>query len=104
MIILVNVRGEVPEETIYCGRACGQFKQSPLHNPYRGEGAIEKFKAHFCRGMLYDAEMREAVAHIIAVLQNRGVVYLGCWCKPKPCHTDVIKAYVEQVMAAIERS
>jgi len=31
----------------------------------------------------------------IRILEQLDEVYLGCWCAPKPCHGDVIKAAIE---------
>lgn len=29
---------------------------------------------------------------------------LGCWCKPKACHGDILKKYVDRLEAQAERS
>lgn len=52
------------------------------------EECIEKFKEDFYKKLDRDPEFRKAV---LALKGKR----LGCYCKPKPCHGDVIKAWVD---------
>ncbi|HCK99427.1 MAG TPA: hypothetical protein DHW42_04895 [Candidatus Marinimicrobia bacterium] len=49
---------------------------------------IEKFKQDFYRKLNSDPEFRKAV---LALKGKR----LGCYCKPKACHGDVIKEWIE---------
>ena len=49
---------------------------------------IELFKRYFYK------RMHEDRAFFNAVQALRGKV-LGCWCKPLPCHGDVIKAFLD---------
>ncbi|MCP3985360.1 MAG: DUF4326 domain-containing protein [bacterium] len=49
---------------------------------------IEAFRADFHIKLADDAAFRRAV------LDLRGK-RLGCYCKPKPCHGDVIRDYIE---------
>jgi len=49
---------------------------------------IEKFKQDFYVKINYEIEFRKAV---LALKGKR----LGCYCKPKACHGDVIKEWIE---------
>lgn len=49
---------------------------------------IEKFKQDFYNKLNSDLELRKAV---LALKGKR----LGCYCKPKACHGDVIKEWIE---------
>lgn len=50
---------------------------------------IERFRKEFEARLDDDEEFREAVEDL------RGET-LGCWCKPKACHGDVIVEYLEE--------
>ena len=61
-------------------------------NPYRigpdgtREEVIEKYRSYF-EEKLKDPKFKKAV------LSLKGKV-LSCWCKPLPCHGDVIEEYL----------
>ena len=71
---------------IYIGRACNMggwhLPQSKWHNPYTtkryGAEAITLFEQYIRNSAL-----------INDIEELRGKV-LGCWCKPSPCHGDVL--------------
>lgn len=63
-----------------------------LGNPYKKEDygreeCIERFREDFIKRLENDPEFRSAVEN----LQGKT---LGCWCKPKPCHGDVILEFL----------
>jgi hypothetical protein len=72
-----------------------------LGNPYpKGdhgrEKCIELFREDFVERLQADPEFRSAVEN----LQGKT---LGCYCKPKACHGDVILEFLEDGQAFIER-
>lgn len=72
-----------------------------LGNPYSKddygrEKCIELFRKDFVERLQTDPEFRRAVEG----LQGKT---LGCWCKPKACHGDVILEFLEDGQAFIER-
>ncbi len=54
---------------------------------YSREESIEAYRKWFVRKIQNDDEFKESVEAL------RGET-LGCWCKPKDCHGDVILAYL----------
>jgi hypothetical protein len=74
---------------IYCGRSFMEFPESEWHNPFRVEPGcgrkcvIQKFRAYLL-----------ARADLMAKLHELKGKILGCWCKPKDCHCDVIAELV----------
>ena len=52
------------------------------------EESIAEYKAMFSRLIKNSKSFKEQV---LALKGKR----LGCWCKPKPCHGDVIVEYLE---------
>ena len=104
MITVVNKYKE--PNNIYCGRG------SILGNPYyfdksaisdskykvaTREEAIDKFREYFYaeldRG---NTNMLHMLEYIKQQEKEHGNVNLGCYCKPKACHCDVIKEYLDK--------
>ncbi len=71
MTTVVNIRFEKCD--VYVGRP------SPFGNPFRGKGAIRLFEGYL-----------RSSPTLLALLPDLRGKRLGCWCKPKPCHGDVI--------------
>ena len=73
---------------VYIGRG------SPFGNPYKITehqdriDVIEKYRKWFYNQIKDDAHFK------LSVLFLRGKK-LGCYCKPKPCHGDVIVEYLD---------
>ena len=54
---------------------------------YTREESVVRYETWFKNKIQTDDDFRAAVEEL------RGET-LGCWCKPKPCHGDVILAYL----------
>lgn len=54
---------------------------------YTREESVEAYREWFQDKIESDPKFRDAVENL------RGKT-LGCWCKPKPCHGDVILEYL----------
>lgn len=86
MLKIVNIKTEPYD--IYIGRG------SILGNPFvigkdgNREEVISKFEEY--------ARKNEKILHFIKTLKDEGGGVLGCHCKPKACHGDIlIKLYDE---------
>lgn len=87
---VVNLHNEPYD--VYIGRA-GKGQDGYFGNPFptpplSREDAIRRYRAYFLDRIGKDAEFRERV------LALKGKV-LGCFCKPKPCHGDVIVEWLD---------
>ena len=88
---VVNLRRE--DYDVYIGRA-GQGEDGYFGNPIRlnpGEtrgSTLEKFKEYFYNRLQTDPQYKERIASL------KGLT-LGCFCKPNPCHGDIIKEYLD---------
>ena len=107
-IIVYNIRTEEPIEpcsVFYIGRG------SVLGNPYTHlpvdktlaihqvatrEESIELYDAYFDKMYAEDEKYRKAIDEIYEKYKSGETVYLGCYCKPLPCHGDIIKKKLEQ--------
>lgn len=82
---VVNIKEEACD--VYIGRP------GPFGNPYPLAGnrkrCIQLFENYFLERVEVDEEFKQKV------LALRGKK-LGCYCKPAPCHGDVIKQYIDQ--------
>ena len=93
MTTVVNLRDEPYD--VYIGRH-GQGQDGYFGNPFKtGERhwMIARFTDYFLRRVGKDAEFRRRV---LALAGKR----LGCFCKPLPCHGDVIASWVDSQIAA----
>jgi hypothetical protein len=105
MITVVNKHAhKATEQDIYVGRG------SDLGNPYTGTKPLESTKAMFQAKSreesieLYKSWIQEKIRvkdkavckalNEIYLRSVRGPVNLVCFCKPKACHGDVIRAIV----------
>jgi hypothetical protein len=93
---VVNLRREAYD--VYIGLA-GRGQDGTFGNPFwtgndevRDE-VIEKFKIHFLERVKSDPDFHRKV-------QELKGKRLGCFCKPKRCHGDVIVDYLEGIEVA----
>lgn len=63
------------------------FKLEKDGGSYTREESVDEYRKWFKNKIKNDPEFREAVENM------RGET-LGCWCKPKKCHGDVILEYL----------
>ena len=80
---------------VYIGRA-GRGQDGYFGNPFRmgngtsREDAVQKFQKYFAERIEKDSEFRRRV---LALKGKR----LGCFCKPKACHGDVIADWLNKM-------
>lgn len=113
--ILVAHLGAAPKPYVYVGRAMKGIPASPLGNAYKGDGAIERFRAWLRDAYRADAAGRatlaqsEAVAELrrlVELFREEGHLTLACWCATGPnptdgpCHADVIATAIIGIVAA----
>lgn len=88
-VVNVNVYGGVQKAkrrgVIYCGRPSTLGNPEPLKSEDDREAAIERYR----QWLLEMVEIGdEPVMDALRELQEDSI--LGCWCRPKACHCDVI--------------
>jgi len=96
--IVVNIYKE--RFDVYIGRG-GRGEDGYFGNPFRMENgttredAIQKFQKYFSERIEKDSEFRRRV------LELKGKK-LGCFCKPKACHGDVIAEWLNKMEPKVE--
>jgi hypothetical protein len=105
MIKVVNKYDHKPNSRndVYIGRGSAfgnPFTHRPLSNSLAQfkcisrEAAIASYKSYFYKRLRNDPVFRKKVTD----LQNRAKtsdLNLVCFCKPKSCHGDILKQYLE---------
>jgi len=93
MTRIVNIYKEPYDQ--YIGRA-GKGKDGYYGNPFpllpneeRGT-TLERYKKYFYNRLETDIEFKTKI------LALKGLT-LGCFCKPKACHGDIIKEYLDNL-------
>lgn len=88
---VVNIRRE--RYDVYIGRA-GRGQDGYFGNPFtvreHGKRALELFREHFLTRLRTDETYRWRVISL------KGKA-LGCFCKPGPCHGDVIAEWLNRI-------
>ena len=85
---------------VYIGRA-GRGEDGYFGNPFRmgsgvsREDAVQKFQKYFTERIERDSEFKRRV---LALKGKR----LGCFCKPKACHGDVIANWLNKMEPKVE--
>jgi Domain of unknown function (DUF4326) len=110
MIHVTNKRaaraaGQTSSNTVYIGRP------SPLGNPYSHlngtladmktgtrDEAVELYAAWLQRKLLEKDAAVCGELNRLYTLARVGDVYLECWCAPRRCHGDVVKAVLEETL------
>lgn len=90
---VVNIRKEAYD--VYIGRT-GHGMDGYFGNPFRlgpgmtRGGTLDRYRKHFYHRLGIDKEFRRRIKE----LQGKK---LGCFCKPYPCHGDIIKEYLDRM-------
>ncbi|GHV40817.1 hypothetical protein FACS1894179_07980 [Bacteroidia bacterium] len=93
MTTVVNIRTSAFD--VYIGRA-GKGQDGYFGNPFRlrygdDRGAtIERYRKYFHDRLETDPEFKRRIHEL------KGKI-LGCFCKPYPCHGDVIAEYLNSM-------
>lgn len=85
---VVNIKTEPYQ--IYIGRACYGHNASPFANKFKigWDGTRSQVLAKYRKWILGRPDL-------IALLPDLKGKTLGCWCKPKPCHGDILVELLE---------
>lgn len=95
MTIVIEVVSKMGENTIYIGRP------SPLGNPFpmtkesQRQGVCGQYEIWFQQQVVDEVpEVMQELENILNKAIEYGLVRLKCFCAPRACHGDTIKAYL----------
>lgn len=91
VVHLRRLKGKVVQDCdVYIGRACNmggwRLPQSKWYNPYSvkqygRDGALDRYRKYI------EANENNLLNDLHELAGKR----LGCWCKPSPCHGDILR-------------
>ena len=106
-VINGNKEGFFDTNTIYIGRANKYYglRESPLSNKFRTNlsynltDVLQLYKSwlytNFIKG---EGEVYEEIMRLITLVKEGKEINIACWCKPKQCHGDIIKEFVDYII------
>lgn len=77
-------------------------RKSPVGNPEYMTATKDRdyvcdvYEMYFRRQMAMDDDFRAYVESLIRIYKRHHRLRLFCWCAPKRCHAETIKAYIER--------
>lgn len=91
-----------PADAVYIGRPRSGDPASPLANPFSTESnpsntvtvvadPIESYRCWLWEHIQDDTPQRQEVSRLVCIPDG----VLLCWCKPRPCHGDIVARAVE---------
>lgn len=102
MITVTNIKhGGSQSQDVYIGRTLSQWKGSVLANKFRigQDGNREQVIAKYRKSLWEQIKLQGPVYDELMKLVQRErageEIVLLCWCKPEPCHGDVVKGAIE---------
>ena len=104
-VLVVNVKYYRGEVFTYIGRKNDfyGFEGSVLANRKRDNGmsrdeSIERYRVWLWEEVKKKGEVWNELVRLVEKLKKGEDVVLGCWCKPKRCHGDVVKSCLEWML------
>jgi len=96
VITVINLHDTpLPDGAVYVGRASRRYVGSPLGNPYH----IAEYTAWLDKYLDVPTHSACKEFNRLLDLARQGDLVLACWCSPKSCHADVLKARLEARLA-----
>lgn len=93
MIKVVNKYRE--PNHVYCGRGSALGNPFPMNNEKDRDDVCDKYEEYFNKQIEVGNVAMLSQLKLIEDKAMVGDVNLGCFCAPKRCHCDTIKAYIE---------
>lgn len=94
---VINCKGGYEKYDVYIGNRIRfhpkKYPQSKWGNPFKigKDGTREEVIIKYRKWLLSNPELLKQLPELCGKT-------LGCWCKPLPCHGDVIKELCEQLL------
>jgi hypothetical protein len=106
-MIVVTTRARAHQEVPKPYVAVPIDRSTPLGNPFKiraGRSAEEAVECYEIRmqavleGAIVRPEFRQALTALVELAREDGNIALICHCAPEPCHGDVLKRYLDQLV------
>jgi hypothetical protein len=80
----------------YIGRYC---KKIPFHSIWHNPFKVNDYGRE--RALVLFSDYLHQNSHLVNNILDLESKILGCWCKPAPCHGDVLVEYLDYVINVI---
>lgn len=101
---------KIRNKKTYTGNGNYVERGTALGNPFalvNGEQdrdyAIDKYKEWLWKQIKHDGPERKMLMHLVAKFKKEGELNLICYCAPKRCHAEVIKAAIMWIIKENEK-
>jgi len=99
-IDIVNKKAQPRRWGVYIGRPSVLGNPYPVSKSRTHEQAVGEYRQWLRRQWQVGGRVREALLALAREYKRTGELTLVCWCKPYPCHGDVL---AEAVMALVRK-
>jgi hypothetical protein len=74
---------------------------NPFHMALESQrnDVCDQYEKYFQDQVENNIEFRQALSELICIYKKHGILNMFCWCSPKRCHAETIKAYVLRAVA-----
>ena len=103
-VIVVNMRKVRPAGMIKCDRGTPVGNKFIIGKDGDRDEVIRKYHIWFGNEVRKEGPVKDFVESLLKVLEIEEILILGCWCKPKRCHVDVIKNWITEILRREEIS
>ena len=104
-MITVQNKRTYKGEGVYIGRGYGSIlgnpiargKQCPVCSQVHDDpgSTLSCYRIYLWGELQKEGPVKEAVQELVVRHRNSEDITLICWCKPNPCHGDILKAAIE---------
>lgn len=84
---------------VFCGRGSPVGNPFPMKDKDDRDRVCDLYETHFKKQVDTNDEMILSMGYLLSQAR-KGVLYLRCFCAPKRCHTDTIRNYLNDRLAA----
>ena len=101
MIQICNLRKEKTSKQydVKCDRSSVLGNPFPMKTEAKRDECCEQYSQRFLSIMDKPDEFKKfhkEMQRLLAIYRLHGKLRLFCWCAPKRCHTETIKAWIEE--------
>ena len=85
---------------LYIGRDMQCYVEGAVGSKWQNPFTVKKYGLTKCLE-LYEEKIRNSPKFMLEIIELEGME-LGCWCKPDPCHGDVLIKIFKEVVKCFD--
>ena len=97
MIEIMNLRYDKPSQPwdVKVDRSSVLGNPFPMKGEAQRNAVCEKYAQHLGKEIISDGPIRKEMIRLYYIYKQYKRLRLFCWCAPKRCHAETIKAWIE---------